>query len=182
MSRVVLRGAAVSSLLWAVQAKARLHEEDSTTPFTLPLYDCSVEYDLRETAWSPDWQAWCCEHEARGCRSTTTTTHTTSTPTSTTRTSTSRTSTSRTFTSRTMTTTTVETCHELCPVDGVSATCAARLLWAAQHETVVSHCEFGGGGPREALRGGPHPCPGPVLAVWRLLGRGCHVQERCGHR
>jgi len=38
------------------------------------------------------------------------------------------------------------------------------------------------GGPREALRGGPHPCPGPVLAVWRLLGRGCHVQERCGHR
>jgi len=34
-----------------------------------------------------------------------------------------------------MTTTTVETCHELCPVGGVSATCAERLLWAAQHET-----------------------------------------------
>lgn len=40
----------------------------SVLPETIPLYNCFIEESMWETAWTPDWKKWCCEHEApRGC-------------------------------------------------------------------------------------------------------------------
>jgi len=35
-------------------------------------YDCNAEADIWEWAWTPDWKAWCCVNEAKGCPKTTT--------------------------------------------------------------------------------------------------------------
>lgn len=124
----------------------------------LPLYDCHAEYDMWKTAWTPDWKAWCCEHEQRGCPSTTTTTATSSTAT-TTVTSTSTATSTRTSTSTATTTTSEgEGCDAVCEFQGVNASCADRVRWAATHETsdkkspceaahdlVLSQCSICGG-------------------------------------
>mmetsp|Transcript_12817 Transcript_12817/g.33254 ORF Transcript_12817/g.33254 Transcript_12817/m.33254 type:complete len:330 (+) Transcript_12817:71-1060(+) len=81
------------------------------------LYDCGVELEVWETAWTPEWKAWCCEHGERGCPSTSTTTRTTSTGTST-----------------TVSMPEGVACDSLCEVDGVSAMCKDRIVWASQHE------------------------------------------------
>jgi len=55
-------------------------------------YDCDAEADIWEWAWTPDWKAWCCAHESKGCpptsTATTTTVTTTTVPTTSTITST----------------------------------------------------------------------------------------------
>merc|ERR1740121_2528555 len=123
----------------------------------LRLYDCHAEYDMWKTAWTPDWKAWCCEHEQRGCPSTTITTATSSTATTTTRT-TSRTSTVTT------TTTEGEGCSALCEVDNVNNTCGDRIHWATKNEErekkhpcaaaralVLKQCSICGGCSLEAV-------------------------------
>jgi len=45
-------------------------EKEQTLPTMPPLpdpYNCDVEYDTWKTAWTPDWAAWCCLHQKRGC-------------------------------------------------------------------------------------------------------------------
>jgi len=96
-------------------------------PEAPPRYDCFAEYDVWQTAWTPDWKAWCCKNELRGCPSTTTTTATSSTSTQTT---TTRTSTS------TETTTTTEGmgCDAICELDSLNATCGERIRWVTTHD------------------------------------------------
>mmetsp|Transcript_49859 Transcript_49859/g.161336 ORF Transcript_49859/g.161336 Transcript_49859/m.161336 type:complete len:250 (+) Transcript_49859:74-823(+) len=92
------------------------------TSLELKLYDCHAEYAMWESLWTPDWKAWCCEHESRGCPST-------STATTTTRTTTTRTTTTVNATIE------VEHCNQKCTFAGVTATCSARVLWASKFET-----------------------------------------------
>merc|ERR1712060_1048262 len=71
-------------------------------------------YDSWQTAWTPDWKAWCCENEQRGCPSTTTTT---------------------TVTTSTATTTSKEGCDAVCAYHGANATCIDRVHWASTYKT-----------------------------------------------
>jgi len=122
-------------------------------PEAPPRYDCSAEYDVWETAWTPDWKAWCCENELRGCPSTSTRTATSSTST---RSTTTRTSTS-TETS-TSTSTKGLGCDAVCEVAHVNATCGERIRWVTEHDDhdarkpchaartlVLSQCSICGG-------------------------------------
>mmetsp|Transcript_49862 Transcript_49862/g.161353 ORF Transcript_49862/g.161353 Transcript_49862/m.161353 type:complete len:228 (+) Transcript_49862:187-870(+) len=88
------------------------------TSLELRLYDCHAEYADRDSLWTPEWKAWCCEHRSRGCRATTTK-RTTSTATTTTVNATLE----------------VEHCSQQCTYAGVTANCSARVLWASKFET-----------------------------------------------
>mmetsp|Transcript_80952 Transcript_80952/g.261499 ORF Transcript_80952/g.261499 Transcript_80952/m.261499 type:complete len:273 (+) Transcript_80952:67-885(+) len=124
-------------------------QQPAEAPVTLRLYDCNVEYDVWETNWTPEWKDWCCKNRQRGCPSTSTTTETSTTVTTTTRT-----------TTKVITTTedpkvAVEHCSKQCVFDAASATCAARMQWAAKigaakdssepctaaHSLVLSQCD-----------------------------------------
>mmetsp|Transcript_88570 Transcript_88570/g.286063 ORF Transcript_88570/g.286063 Transcript_88570/m.286063 type:complete len:268 (+) Transcript_88570:56-859(+) len=121
-------------------------QQPAEAPVTLRLYDCNVEYDVWETNWTPEWKDWCCKNRQRGCPSTSTTTETTSTATSTTMTTTTTTEDPKVA---------VEHCNKQCVFDAASATCAARMQWAAKigaakdssepctaaHSLVLSQCD-----------------------------------------
>eukprot|EP00445_Apocalathium_hangoei_P094368 CAMPEP_0204244110 /NCGR_PEP_ID=MMETSP0361-20130328/96814_1 /ASSEMBLY_ACC=CAM_ASM_000343 /TAXON_ID=268821 /ORGANISM="Scrippsiella Hangoei, Strain SHTV-5" /LENGTH=289 /DNA_ID=CAMNT_0051217091 /DNA_START=39 /DNA_END=908 /DNA_ORIENTATION=+ len=129
-------------------------QQPAEAPVTLRLYDCNVEYDVWETNWTPEWKDWCCKNRQRGCPSTSTTTETTSTATPTTVTTTTRTTTEATTTTEDSKVA-VEHCNKQCLFDGASATCAARMQWAAKfgatkdnsepctaaHSLVLSQCD-----------------------------------------
>jgi len=149
---LVALGAAVASAEIGVQMVTSAHG----VPEAPPRYDCFAEYDMWETAWTPDWKAWCCENELRGCPSTKTTTATSSTSTQTTTTRSTRTSTS------TATTTSTSTrglgCDAICEVHDVNATCGERIRWVTTHDDqdarkpckaartlVLSECSICGG-------------------------------------
>jgi len=92
------------------------------------LYDCDAELFDWKHLWTPEWKAWCCANEQKGCPSTSTSTGTSTTQTTTTVTTVTETSTTRT-------TTTINLCEASCPVDDTVATCKERIRWATTHET-----------------------------------------------
>lgn len=117
----------------------------ATPAAKLELYNCEVNAQFWETAWTPDWQAWCClNHPPRGCPSTSTETQTSSTATSTTATTTeTSTSTTETSTTTLLTSTLTSTttasedwCAKSCEFEGSSATCGDRIKWALEHVTM----------------------------------------------
>lgn len=100
---------------------------------TLPplrLYDCNAEYEFWETLWTPDWKAWCCEHESRGC-----------TPTPAPVQASSSTSTSTGASTRFNSTIgskageTPQTCGQDCELGGRRTSCAEQMRWAYRHQT-----------------------------------------------
>jgi len=97
------------------------------------LYDCSAEWAYWQTAWTPEWKAWCCEHHKKGCP---TTWPSTATVTETqTATATTTATTTATVTQTGTTTTTMAPCDQDCVVDGMAASCTARVQWTSKHMT-----------------------------------------------
>merc|ERR1719471_680899 len=35
----------------------------------IPLYDCSIGYEMRDQLWSSPWKEWCCSKKEIGCKS-----------------------------------------------------------------------------------------------------------------
>lgn len=104
----------------------------------LKLFDCRLGYvDWNEGSWmklwTPEWKQWCCEHESRGCPSTSTATATTVSETTLTKTSATKTTKTTTTTTRTSTDTTVTTtttnvgCRTSCTLGSETATCEDRM-------------------------------------------------------
>jgi len=146
---VAIGAAAVASAESGVQ----MITDANGVPEAPPRYDCFAEYDMWRTAWTPDWKAWCCENELRGCPSTSTKTATSSTSTQTT---TTRSSTS----TETATTTSTKGlgCDAICELHNVNATCGERIRWVKEHDDrdakkpchaartgVISECSICGG-------------------------------------
>merc|ERR1712217_591404 len=101
-----------------------------------PRYNCQVEYQSWETAWTPDWKNWCCKYEGRGCPPTSTRTATqTKTKTVTTTTMASTKTTTATVANVTTKTDITQGCDTSCPLQNYNATCRDRILWAAKHYT-----------------------------------------------
>lgn len=101
-----------------------------------PAYDCSVGFENWEQLWTPDWKAWCCQNEQKGCPSTSTPAMaTTGTPTLTV---TQRNSTTlprvASTQSRAITTIAKNPCDKHCVVKDLNATCRARIYRASTHE------------------------------------------------
>jgi len=141
LRRAVVTAAAAAATAAAGEGSVSIAMVDPQTPAPVPLYDCFAEYDMWGTAWSPDWKAWCCANERRGCPSTTTTTATTSTRTSSTLTQTKTLTRTNTETTTTPKTTTkmrapaATGCEVSCELKGVAAKCSERIAWSTQHET-----------------------------------------------
>lgn len=105
----------------------------------LRLYDCNLGYEHGhwKKLWDPEWTAWCCQHESRGCPTTTTetatvTSITTETGTSVTKTTHTTTTTTKTSTS-TITSTTTTTnlgCNTNCTLGSDIGTCADRMRFS----------------------------------------------------
>jgi len=129
----------------------------SVRAMELQLYSCEVGKDFWETAWTPDWKAWCClQHPPLGCPETSTITETSSTATTTTATTTAtKTSSSSTWTWTSTTTATQNSCDLTCDYGQKSATCGDRIQFAsgsstasrpdlvqAAQELVASQCDI----------------------------------------
>jgi len=107
----------------------------TTTAATSLPYDCDKDAARWKKAWTTGKKAWCCVHKKLGCPIATTTTATGTT---------TSTSTTTTFSdASTTTTSTGAPCNNLCFYEGVEASCALRIRFAASHKFADStrQCE-----------------------------------------
>lgn len=110
-ARLVILGAVAAHGPFAIEVPPGL-EQAVPIPMVAPElkpYDCDAEADIWEWAWTPDWKAWCCQHELKGCPSTTSKTSTQSATATQTETSTSTATETATSTTATASETKTET-------------------------------------------------------------------------